>query len=177
MPLKKIVPKQFGTICSCEEKDRTSDLRVMSPTSYRCSTSRCKSKGLRLYCQTIKFNTQKKPENTSGSNLKYVSLCFFAFKKFAIKQLQCSLPCKLCGSFIIQGCQSIIVKCMIYFFIDKKLKIYIVSVSPLPPSFNLLSLLLQEIKVKNTTNMCIKFFYIFAKLPNLRPLFIPAKFM
>ena len=25
----------------CEGWDRTSDLRVMSPTSYRCSTSRC----------------------------------------------------------------------------------------------------------------------------------------
>ena len=27
----------------CEGWDRTSDLRVMSPTSYRCSTSRCKA--------------------------------------------------------------------------------------------------------------------------------------
>ena len=26
---------------SCEGRDRTYDLRVMSPTSYRCSTSRC----------------------------------------------------------------------------------------------------------------------------------------
>ncbi len=36
---------------SCEEKDRTSDLRVMSPTSYRCSTSRSKSNGIMLCCQ------------------------------------------------------------------------------------------------------------------------------
>ena len=30
-----------GTFFSCEGRVRTSDLRVMSPTSYRCSTSRC----------------------------------------------------------------------------------------------------------------------------------------
>ncbi len=38
---------------SCEDWDRTSDLRVMSPTSYRCSTSQCKSKVLRGCCQII----------------------------------------------------------------------------------------------------------------------------
>ena len=37
----------------CEEKDRTSDLRVMSPTSYRCSTSHCKNKG--IYFRSQKF--------------------------------------------------------------------------------------------------------------------------
>jgi hypothetical protein len=35
-------PLLKGLFNSCEEKDRTSDLRVMSPTSYRCSTSHCK---------------------------------------------------------------------------------------------------------------------------------------
>src|SRR6187551_2162767 len=36
---------------SCEGEDRTPDLRVMSPTSYRCSTSRCGAQryGLRPY--------------------------------------------------------------------------------------------------------------------------------
>ena len=38
---------------SCEDWDRTSDLRVMSPTSYRCSTSRCKTKVLPLRCQIL----------------------------------------------------------------------------------------------------------------------------
>ena len=32
--------KSGAGLC-CEGRDRTSDLRVMSPTSYRCSTSRC----------------------------------------------------------------------------------------------------------------------------------------
>jgi hypothetical protein len=42
----------------CEERDRTSDLRVMSPTSYRCSTSRCKSNGLNCCCQIIYIRMQ-----------------------------------------------------------------------------------------------------------------------
>ena len=42
---------------SCEDWDRTSDLRVMSPTSYRCSTSRCKTRVLQLRCQIIKFDS------------------------------------------------------------------------------------------------------------------------
>ena len=39
-------PHQCGVLFCCEGRDRTSDLRVMSPTSYRCSTSRC---GLQIY--------------------------------------------------------------------------------------------------------------------------------
>ena len=42
---------------SCEEKDRTSDLRVMSPTSYRCSTSRCKNKRLCCCSQNLYFSS------------------------------------------------------------------------------------------------------------------------
>ncbi len=38
---------------SCEDWDRTSDLRVMSPTSYRCSTSRRKDRLLSLRSQII----------------------------------------------------------------------------------------------------------------------------
>jgi hypothetical protein len=38
---------------SCEAWDRTKDLRVMSPTSYRCSTSHRKSKVLALCSQII----------------------------------------------------------------------------------------------------------------------------
>ena len=38
---------------SCEGWDRTSDLRVMSPTSYRCSTSRCKSTVKSIMFKTI----------------------------------------------------------------------------------------------------------------------------
>lgn len=40
--------------CS-EDRDRTCDLRVMSPTSYRCSTSRCGCK-----CRTNNNNKQRK---------------------------------------------------------------------------------------------------------------------
>ena len=58
---------------------------------------------------------------------------------------------------------------------NKKLKIYIVSVSLLPPSSNLHSLLLYKIKVKNTANTGIKLILIFAKLANLESLFIHAK--
>ena len=47
---KKRLKRALGC---CEDWDRTSDLRVMSPTSYRCSTSRCKTKVLRLRCQII----------------------------------------------------------------------------------------------------------------------------
>ena len=39
----------------CEGEDRTPDLRVLSPTSYRCSTSRCGRKGSfsKINIQTI----------------------------------------------------------------------------------------------------------------------------
>src|SRR5215510_4995075 len=44
--LKTKIPAKCGALICCEGRDRTSDLRVMSPTSYRCSTSRC---GLQMY--------------------------------------------------------------------------------------------------------------------------------
>ena len=37
---------------SCEGEVRTPDLWVMSPTSYRCSTSRCKGSRMKLTFQT-----------------------------------------------------------------------------------------------------------------------------
>ena len=55
----KSLDVQALKIFSCEEKDRTSDLRVMSPTSYRCSTSRCKDKSKRL-CSQKKFDLNAK---------------------------------------------------------------------------------------------------------------------
>ena len=40
------IENQIVKLLSCsEDRDRTCDLRVMSPTSYRCSTSRCECKG------------------------------------------------------------------------------------------------------------------------------------
>src|SRR4051812_35585570 len=54
MAIKK--PSEREGFC-CEGWDRTTDLRVMSPTSYRCSTSRCGQQiyGKHLSPQTI-FN-------------------------------------------------------------------------------------------------------------------------
>ncbi len=55
---------------SCEDRDRTSDLRVMSPTSYRCSTSPCKSRGFH-FSDLIKLKRIKK---TAHHKLKGLSL-------------------------------------------------------------------------------------------------------
>jgi hypothetical protein len=38
--ITKALTGLLSFVC-CEGEDRTPDLRVMSPTSYRCSTSRC----------------------------------------------------------------------------------------------------------------------------------------
>ena len=49
-----------GLFVSCEGEVRTPDLWVMSPTSYRCSTSRCKSKGIYVSSQTNSSKNIKK---------------------------------------------------------------------------------------------------------------------
>ena len=45
--------KMIAFLRSSEDRDRTYDLRVMSPTSYRCSTSRCGCK-----CTLCMFSKQ-----------------------------------------------------------------------------------------------------------------------
>ena len=57
--------KSGAGLC-CEGRDRTSDLRVMSPTSYRCSTSRCldgKDRRLLLLDQVYTYQIETSAES------------------------------------------------------------------------------------------------------------------
>ena len=49
-----------GLLC-CERRDRTSDLRVMSPTSYRCSISRYKIESISLLGHSIYLSHKSYP--------------------------------------------------------------------------------------------------------------------
>ena len=48
----------YRGLLSCERRDRTSDLRVMSPTSYRCSISRYKINLIIAFILRIHFTNR-----------------------------------------------------------------------------------------------------------------------
>ena len=58
-----------GLLVSCEGEDRTPDLWVMSPTSYRCSTSRCK-------CKVIELSSQTKNKSCYDHYSQQLYICF-----------------------------------------------------------------------------------------------------
>jgi hypothetical protein len=85
MPPCKYSPKKIASgeaDFSCEGRDRTYDLRVMSPTSYRCSTSRrlnwtAKIRANRL--ATKCFNKKFQISNSKSQIPKFCYSCTHVF--------------------------------------------------------------------------------------------------
>ena len=67
----------FKSFCSCEGEDRTPDLWVMSPTSYRCSTSRCK-------CKIMEFSGQTKNKAVVNLHNSFTTILIHAYDRFEI---------------------------------------------------------------------------------------------
>ena len=90
---------------SCEGWDRTSDLRVMSPTSYRCSTSRCgcKSNGAVYTSQNFFVKIFRRTKNVRTHQKKSRNWCGIKFFVFHGVFLGFSRSGNTIGSLVLQN--------------------------------------------------------------------------